>query len=281
MTLATLETPTRARPRSGVLIGLAVLALVAVCAALPDLVAPHAPNATEIGQVGQPPSGTHWFGTDQLGRDIFARVVYGARLSLLIGVVSTFIGALVGGLVGLFAGYFGGPVDALLMRFADVMLAFPGIMLALAIIAVRGPGTVNLVIAIGVGAIPEYARLMRGQVRSIRERPYMEAAVAAGSRGHVLVFRHLLPNALSPLLVLATIGIGISILAASGLSFLGLGPQPPDAEWGSMLADARDYISDYWWMGLFPGLAIVATVLSVNVVGQWLRARVERREATR
>lgn len=266
----------RRRPPPLAWAGLTVLAAVVVCALVPDVVAVHSPIATDLRHVGQGPSGQHWLGTDQLGRDVFARVVHGARLSLLIGVVSTTIGAVLGGLVGLAAGYLGGPVDAVLMRLADVMLAFPGIMLALAIIAVRGPGTGNLVLALGVGAIPEYARLMRGQVRGIRGRPFMEAAVAAGSRAHVLLFRHLLPNALSPLLVLATIGIGISILVASGLSFLGLGPQPPDAEWGSMLAEARDFAGEFWWMALFPGLAIVLTVVSVNLVGQWLRGRVER-----
>jgi peptide/nickel transport system permease protein len=272
-------------PRWGrrVIVGTSVtiLAVVAVFALVPGLVATHGPTVTDLSAVGQGPSAAHWFGTDQLGRDIFSRVVYGARLSLLIGVVSTVIGASIGGLLGLLAGYAGGAVDAFLMRFVDVMLAIPGIMLALVIIAVRGPGTVNLVIAIGVGAIPEYARLMRGQVRSIRQRPFMEAAVAAGSRAHVLIFRHLLPNAISPLLVLATIGIGVSILVASGLSFLGLGPRPPEAEWGSMLADARDYAADFWWMTTFPGLAIVATVVAVNIVGQHLRGRVERREDSR
>jgi peptide/nickel transport system permease protein len=267
--------------RAGAALSLSALAAVVFCALAPGLVATHAPTITDLTLIGAPPSGAHWFGTDQLGRDIFSRVVYGARLSLLIGVVSTLVGAVVGGLIGLLAGYAGGVLDAVLMRFADVMLAFPGIMLALTIIAVRGAGTANLVLAIGIGAIPEYARLMRGQVRSIRQRPFMEAAVAAGSRRHVLLFKHLLPNALSPLLVLATIGIGISVLIASGLSFLGLGPRPPAAEWGLMLADSRDYVGEFWWMAVFPGLAIVCTVLSVNVLGQRLRGRVERREGSR
>jgi peptide/nickel transport system permease protein len=265
----------------GVLLSLAYLAIVVACAVWPGLIATHEPTATQLGDVGLGPSRSHWFGTDQLGRDIYSRVVYGARLSLLIGVVSTAIGASIGGLIGLFAGYAGGLVDLVLMRLADVMLAFPGILLALAIIAARGPSTTNVVLAIAIGAVPEYARLMRGQVLSIRERPFMEAAVAAGSRWYVLVFRHLLPNAISPLLVLATVGLGIAILAASGLSFLGLGPQPPNAEWGLMLADARDFAGEFWWMSVFPGLAIVGTVVSVNVVGQWLRGRTRQREVRR
>lgn len=279
--LTTAALSARIRVPVGVALSLTFLGLVVACALVPSMIATHSPTRNDFGALGMPPDAGHWFGTDQLGRDVFSRVVHGARLSLLIGGVSTLIGATIGGLVGLLAGYAGGIVDGVFMRFTDVMLAFPGVMLAMTIIAARGPSTSNLILAIGVGAIPQYVRLMRGQVLSIRRRPFMEAAVAAGSRWHVMLFRHLLPNALSPLLVLATIGMGISILAASGLSFLGLGPQPPDAEWGLMLADQRQYAGDYWWTVFFPGTAIVLTVIAVNVVGQWLRRRVDRREATR
>ena len=211
----------------GVFLSLAFLAVVVVCALVPSLIATHSPTKNDFAQLGVPPGAAHWFGTDQLGRDVFSRVVYGARLSLLIGVVATLIGATIGGLLGLFAGSSGRVLDGTVMRLTDIMLAFPGVMLALAIIAARGPSTANLILAIGIGAIPQYVRLMRGQVLSIRRRPYMEAAVASGSRWPVMVFRHLLPNALSPLLVLATIGMGISILAASGPQLPGSRPTAP------------------------------------------------------
>jgi peptide/nickel transport system permease protein len=271
------------RRRSPVLVvccGIFLLIVVAA-AIVPRLYTSRGPTDTDLMSVGHGLSGAHWFGTDQLGRDVYTRVVYGTRLSLLIGFVSTLIGAVVGGGLGLVAGYFGGVVETLAMRLADIMLAFPGVMLALAIIAARGRSTQDLILAIGVAAVPEYARLMRGQVDAIRDLPFMEAARASGSRRRVLLFRHLLPNALPPLVVVATVGVGLSILAASGLSFLGLGPQPPEAEWGSMLAGAKDYAADAWWMAVFPGLAIVLTVLAVNILGQWLRARVDRRGALR
>lgn len=252
------------------------LLLTVVAAVVPGVLTTQNPTDTDLAAIGRGLSGTHWFGTDQLGRDIYTRVIYGARLSLLIGFVSTLIGSVIGGTLGLLAGYLGGAAEAVVMRLADVMLAFPGVMLALAIIAAKGRNTDDLVAAIGIASIPEYARLMRGQVSSLRGLPYMEAARASGSRGRIMLLRHLLPNAFSPLLVFATIGVGLSILTASGLSFLGLGPQPPVAEWGSMLAGARDHASS-WWMAVFPGLAIVFTVLSVNIVGQFLRDRSERR----
>jgi peptide/nickel transport system permease protein len=270
----------RRRPSLLVVLCVGYLALVVFAALLPGLLTSHNPTDTDLYAVSRGPSGQHWFGTDQLGRDVYTRVVYGARLSLSIGVVSTAIGAVIGGLLGLIAGYFGGAIDALLMRLSDVMLAFPGVMLALAIIAARGRNTEDLIAAIGIASVPEYARLMRGQVSALRELPYMEAARASGSRRRVQIFVHLLPNALPPLVVFATIGVGLSLLAASGLSFLGLGPQPPAAEWGSMLADARNHF-DQWWMAVFPGVAIALTVLSINIVGQRLRGRVARKAVSR
>jgi peptide/nickel transport system permease protein len=223
------------------------------------------------------PSRAHPFGTDALGRDVLSRIIYGARISLQVSLLATLVGAALGSLVGLIAGYFGGWVDAVMMRLVDVMLAFPGVLLAMAIIAARGPGTSNLVLAIGIASIPGYARLLRGQVLALRKRPFVEASYAVGAGPARLMFRHILPNAISPVIVLATVGIGFALLAASSLSFIGLGAQPPSPEWGAMLADGRSFLKDAWWIGTFPGVAIFLTVVSINVVGQWLRERTDPR----
>ncbi|HET8523164.1 MAG TPA: ABC transporter permease [Thermomicrobiales bacterium] len=227
------------------------------------------------------PSVVHPFGTDALGRDVLSRVIYGTRISLEIGVVSTLIGAALGGAVGLTAGFSGGIVDAVIMRFVDVMMAFPGVLLAMAIIAARGRGVTNLLIAIGIGSIPSYARLVRGQVLTVRERPYIEASLAAGAGPLRLMGRHILPNIVSPVMVLATIGIGFSLLAGSSLSFIGLGAQPPSPEWGAMLSDGRSFLNDAWWIATFPGLAIFFTVVAINVTGQWLRERFDPKRTAR
>lgn len=252
---------------------LVLLLLLALCVVAPSVLAPHDPTSSELMSARQGPSVAHLFGTDGLGRDVLSRVIYGARISLAVGVLSTLLGAVIGGVLGLVAGYAGGVVDSVAMRLVDVMLAFPGILLAMAIIAARGRGTGNLILAIGIGAVPGYARLMRGQVLALRRRPFIEAAVASGVGNGRLMVRHVLPNVMSPILVLATIGIGFALLAGSSLSFIGLGPQPPSPEWGAMLADGRNYLNDAWWIGTFPGLALFVTVVAVNVVGQWLRER--------
>lgn len=250
-----------------------LLVLLAACVVAPGILAPRDPTESVLSSARQGPSMSHPFGTDGLGRDVLSRVIYGARISLAMGVLATLLGAVAGGLLGLVAGYLGGIVDTIAMRIVDVMLAFPGILLAMAIIAARGRGTGNLILAIGIGAVPGYARLMRGQVLALRRRPFIEAAVASGAGTWRLMLRHVLPNVLSPILVLATIGIGFALLAGSSLSFIGLGPQPPSPEWGAMLSDGRNYLNDAWWIGTFPGLAIFLTVVAVNVVGQWLRER--------
>jgi len=254
-----------------VALSLLIAALLVFAAIFPGELAPHTPNFADLESLRLSPSAAHPFGTDQLGRDVLSRVIYGTRTTLLVGVLSMLVGAIGGGLIGLLAGYAGGFLDSVLMRLSDIMLAFPGILLALAIVAAAGPNDRDLVLAVGIATVPSYAKLMRNQVRSVKERGFIEAAVASGSRRRTVVFGHLLPNAYSPLVGLATLGIGISILVASSLSFLGLGPPPPTSEWGAMVSDGSGQISTSWWMSLFPGLAIVVTVLVAGTIGQWLR----------
>lgn len=247
------------------------IGVVAVFGALPGLVSPHEPMTTDLGAVLNPPSLEHLLGTDQFGRDIFSRIVHGTRISLYIGFASVGIAAGIGGVLGLIAGYVRGAVDSTVMRLMDVLLAFPGVLLALAIIAIAGRSVTNLVLAVGISLIPAYARVMRSEVVSVRERPYVEAARAAGTREIVVALRHVLPNSLSSLVVLGAVGVGLSILIGSAASFLGLGPRPPTPEWGAMLSDGRNYIARAWWIATFPGLAITITVLAVNIVGDVLK----------
>jgi peptide/nickel transport system permease protein len=268
-----------ARREPFVAVSLLLFLLLALCTLAPGQVATADPTDGELSEVRQSPSLAHPFGTDALGRDVFSRVIHGTRISLEVGLLATLLGVALGGLLGLVAGFAGGFVDILAMRLVDVMLAFPGVLLAMAIIAARGRGIGNLVLAIGIASIPGYARLVRGQVLTVRQRPYVEAARAAGARPARLMFRHVLPNIVSPVIVLATIGIGFSLLAGSSLSFIGLGAQPPSPEWGAMLSDGRSFLNDAWWIATFPGLAIFLTVVAVNVTGQWLRERVDPKRA--
>jgi peptide/nickel transport system permease protein len=218
-----------------------------------------------------PPSRDHWMGTDAFGRDIYTRVVYGARVSLPVGLIAVSIAATVGAILGLIAGYYGSWADGIIMRFIDILLAFPNIMLALIIVAILGPNIRNVMIAVGIGAIPSYTRLIRGQVLSARELLYVEAARVVGAPTSKIMYRHILPNVVSPVIVLGTLSVGSAILAAAGLSFLGLGAQPPRPEWGSMLADGRSFLSSHWWVATMPGIAIAVTVLSINMFGDGLR----------
>ncbi len=219
----------------------------------------------------EPPSAEHIFGTDNLGRDIFSRVLYGGRISLQVGLFSVAIGLSIGTSLGLIAGYYGRWVDNGIMRLIDVMLAFPGILLALAIIAVLGRDLQNVMIAVGVSSIPVYTRIVRGNTLSIRETEYILAARALGLPDRRVLFLHILPNVMAPIIVVATNGIAGAIIAGAALSFLGLGAQPPDPEWGLMLAQGREYIRVASWVTTYPGLAIMITVLSINLLGDGLR----------
>jgi peptide/nickel transport system permease protein len=251
-------------------IGAAILLFWGAMASLAPHIAPYDPVQT-VSAARQPPSSEFWFGTDRLGRDVASRVIFGARISLLLGFISVAIGAVAGTVLGVVSGYYGGRTDSVVMRMMDAMLAFPGILLALVIIAALGPSVTNVMIAVGIATIPRYARLIRGTVLSIREKAYVDAARLQGVRDWKIMLRHVLPNTAAPILVLSTLQFGNAISVGAGLSFLGLGAQPPLAEWGLMTAVGRDVLGRAWWISTFPGLAIFTAVVACNLLGDSLR----------
>ena len=253
------------------LVGLVVVGAIALLALGAPWLLPGDPYAIDLDLRNLPPSWDHWFGTDHYGRDLFTRVVYGARISLLVGFIAVGIAMCIGGVLGAVAGYYGGRTDNIIMRAMDILLSIPSILLAIAIAASLGPGLFNLMIAVGISAIPNYARIVRGSVLSIRGQEFVEAAKAVGSSDLRIIFKHIIPNCTAPIIVQATLGVATAILTAAGLSFIGLGIQPPIPEWGAMLSSGRSYIRDYPYMTLFPGLAIMITILALNFVGDGLR----------
>jgi peptide/nickel transport system permease protein len=266
------------RPRwPGVWIAWAVVGFIALAALWPSLLAIHSPLEVNPARALADPSAAHLFGTDQLGRDVYSRVIHGARLSLGIGLGATAIAVVVGCLLGTLAASSNKAGDEVIMRTADVFLAFPGLLLALLVVAVLGPSTTNATLALSASMAPGFVRLARGQAMVVRRSDYVKAAVMLGNRTVTVYLRHVIPNTLPPLLVLATVNIGTAIIAGSSLSFLGLGPQAPSPEWGAMLSDARDYLDIAWPLAVVPGLAITVTVIAVNVVGRDLMRRFEGR----
>ncbi len=244
------------------------LALVAVIA---PLIAPFSPNHQDILHRLEPPSTKHPLGTDDLGRDLLSRVIYGTRISLLVGFVAIGIAIMIGSILGLLSGYFGGWLDAVIMRFVDIMLCFPTFFLILMVIAFLEPNIWTVMVVIGLTGWPGLTRLVRGECLSIREREFVQAAKVLGLSDIRVMFVHLLPNVMAPILVTATLGIGGAILTESALSFLGLGVQPPTPSWGNILTAGKDYITVAWWLSLYPGLAILITVLAYNLLGEGLR----------
>ena len=269
--------------RRTALFGLAVVAVVVMAALGAPLVTPFDPIEQDINQRLKEPGWrnaagqAHFLGTDHLGRDILARVIYGSRVALVVGLSAVLISGVLGMAIGLVAGYFGGLVDDFFMRLADIQLAFPFILLGIAVIGVLGPSLRNIIIVIGVSSWVVYARVVRSEVLSIREREFVQAAIALGSRDGRVVLRHVLPNAFTPWLVVATLDMARVIVIESALSFLGLGVQPPTPTWGGMLADGRVYLSTAWWLATFPGLAILVTVLGINLLGDGLRDTLDPR----
>lgn len=257
----------------GVIIALAVLALILTAALAPQLITTAAPNAVSPAEAFHSPSSTHLFGTDESGRDVYTRVVFGAGNSLLIGIAATVVGLGLALILGLLGGLGNRLGDFVSTRIVEVMFALPGLLLALVFIAIAGPGVVTSTVAVGLSTAPGYARIIRSQLRSVRNASYVEAATVLGHSPLRITVQHILPGALTPVFVLATLGVGQAIVWASSLGFLGLGVAPPAAEWGAMLSSGRTYIDVAWWLTVFPGLAIVATAASFTVLGRALNAR--------
>jgi peptide/nickel transport system permease protein len=264
--------------RKGAVVGLVVLAIFLLLAIFAPLIVPFDPIATSWSLVRKAPSAQHWFGTDELGRDVLARVIYGTRASLLAGAISVSIALSVGVPLGLISGYRGGFIDALISRITDAMLACPFLILAIALAAFLGPSLGNAMIAIGVTATPIFIRLTRGQVMSVKVEDYVEAARAMGNPRWRIALFHILPNIMPALLVQATLSVATAIIAEAALSFLGLGQQPPSPSWGSMLNAAQRFLTNAPWMAIWPGLAIFLVVLSLNLVGDGLRDALDPRE---
>lgn len=258
------------KKRPGMIIGIVVLILFVLVGLFAPWLAPMDPLEISTNRRGAP-SSENWLGTDEVGRDILSRVIYGSRVSLRVGLVAISIALGFGTLLGMIAGYAGGWIDTIIMRLTDIMLAFPGILLAIAVVAVLGPSLFNVMIAVGIESIPAYIRTARGSTLSVKEMEYVTAARTSGSTSARIILRQIMPNVAGPLIVLSTIGIAGSILSAAGLSYLGLGAQPPTPEWGAMLSSARAFVRDAWWIATFPGIAIMIVVLALNLVGDGLR----------
>ena len=257
--------------------GLATIAVVFLIAAFASFVAPYDPGRTDVSLKLKPPSSQNYLGTDQLGRDVFSRMLYGSRISLSVGFVAVGISIVIGILVGAVAGYYRGWVDSFLMRFVDTMLCFPSFFLILTVVALLGPSILNIMLVIGITSWMGTSRLVRAEFLSLRERDFVQAARNLGVKDRRIIFSHILPNALAPVFVSATLKVASAILVEAGLSFLGFGVQPPRPSWGNILTEGRTYIFDAWWLTLFPGLAILITVLSFNLVGEGLRDALDPR----
>lgn len=257
--------------------GLIILLILILTAIFADFIAPYGYDDQVLEDQFIAPRLEHIFGTDNFGRDIFSRVVYGSRISLQVGLISMGVAVILGCIVGSIAGYYTGLVDNLIMRIIDIMLAIPSILLAISIAAALGPGLRNVMIAIAIGSVPQFARIVRASILTVKEQEYIEASRATGASDLRIIVSHILPNCIAPIIVQTTLGVGNAILNAAGLSFIGLGVSPPIPEWGAMLSAARQYIRDYWWMLTFPGLAIMLTVFALNVLGDGLRDALDPR----
>ncbi len=253
------------------MLGLIGLAILVFCALFADLIAPYDYALQDYTALNQTPSLAHPFGTDNFGRDIFSRVIYGARISLVMGFISLSIGALIGCILGAVAGFFGKKLESIIMRACDIMMSIPSTVLAIVITTTLGPGLVNAIIALSISTIPTFARVVRGSTLTVKDQEFIEAARCIGAKNSHIILHYILPNVLAPIIVQATLGIGKSIIMLAALSFLGLGIQPPTPEWGSMLSTARTFMRDYPHEVIFPGLAIMFTVLSLNLFGDGLR----------
>lgn len=258
-------------------LGMIIFLALVLMALFPSLIAPEGYDNQQYTKLFQPPSAQNIMGTDNLGRDVFSRVLYGARYSMGVGFFAVIFALLIGGTMGSIAAFYGGRADSLIMRFLDIVLSIPSILLAIAITSILGTNIVNLTIAISISSFPHYARIVRAAILSIKELEFVEAARAIGASDTRIIFRHLLPNAMAPIIVQATVGLGGAILSCAALSFIGLGIQPPLPEWGTMLSAGREYIREYWWLVVFPGMFIMLAIFSVNLFGDGLRDALDPR----
>ena len=263
----------RLKKSKSAMVGLVLIVIFVCMAACAPLIADYSSEVIKmnVSERLQSPSSSHLFGTDEFGRDIFARIVYGTRISLFVGVISVSIALSLGGFLGAIAGYYGGKIDNIIMRFLDVLLAIPAILLAITIVSALGSSIINLMIAVGISNIPGFARVVRAAILSVKDQEFIEAAKAIGAKDHVIILKHVLPNSMAPIIVFATLKVATAIMATASLSFIGLGVQPPKPEWGSMLSGGRAYIRDQMYIVMFPGIAIVLAILSLNLIGDGLR----------
>lgn len=261
------------------MLGLAILMVLVLCAVFADVIADYDTKvvAQNIANRLQGPSAEHWFGTDEFGRDIFARIIHGSRVSLVVGLISVSVSLILGGILGAFAGFYGGKIDNVIMRVMDIFLAVPSTLLAMTIVAALGSSLVNVMLAIGVSGIPNYARIVRAAVMSVKDQEFVESSRAIGASNMTTIFREIIPNCLAPIIVQATLSVAGAILSTASLSFIGLGVQPPDPEWGAMLSGGRNFLRDAVHLTLFPGLAIVVTILALNLLGDGLRDALDPR----
>jgi ABC-type dipeptide/oligopeptide/nickel transport system permease subunit len=271
MALAAFPELRRSLRHKGAVAGSALLLAMVVGAGLAPRLAPYDPITQNQRASLQAPGLSHPFGTDVFGRDILSRVIWGGRESLRVGLLAVAVGGIVGTLLGLLAGYYEGWTGAIVLRLTDLLLALPGILLALTIVAATGPSLENVIVAVGISSMPAYIRVVNGSVLDVKTRPFIEAAKASGAVDWRVIARHVVPNILAPVIVLSTLGLGNALLIAATLSFLGLGAQPPSPEWGAMLSQGREFIFGYWWIATFPGIAILLAVIGANLLGEGMR----------
>lgn len=275
----TMEVCQRLAKNRMAMLGLAILIVLVLCAVFADVIADYETKviAQNISNRLQGPSAEHWFGTDEFGRDIFARIIHGSRVSLVVGLISVSVSLIVGGTLGAFAGFYGGRVDNVIMRVMDIFLAVPSTLLAMTIVAALGSSLVNVMLAIGVAGVPGYARIVRAAVMSVKDQEFVESSRAIGASSMTTIFREIIPNCMAPIIVQVTLSVASAILSTASLSFIGLGVQPPDPEWGAMLSGGRNFLRDAVHLTLFPGLAIVVTILALNLLGDGLRDALDPR----
>lgn len=261
------------------MLGLFILIILIILALFADVIADYETVVIKQNLANRlaPPNSENWLGTDEFGRDIFARLIHGARVSLKVGILAVGLSIIIGGVLGALSGFYGGYIDNVIMRAMDIFLAVPSILLAIAIVSALGPSIINLMVAISISSVPRYARIVRASVLSIRDQEFIEAAKAIGASNTRIIFKHIIPNSLAPVIVQGTLGVASAILSTAGLSFIGLGIQPPDPEWGSMLSGGRQYLRYAWWVTTFPGVAIMITILSLNLLGDGLRDALDPR----